>query len=202
MTNNTTTRSATPRQTFALFCATGKDWRSANLSFDLASSMIAVTVPFRGNKPAALEVASKIAKGESVDLSALPAPAPKVDFQAIYTEAHNAGQAAATACAPVPMVVGEETSLFSGKLDRSKPMHYVADGVCGFAWVNVKDGRKPFSKWLVKNGHARKDDYRGGVLIWVSDYNQSMQRKEDYAYAFAKVLQSHGIDCYAGSRMD
>ena len=200
MTN--TTRTATPRQTFALFCATGKDWRSANLSFELASAMIGAVMGLKGNKPAALEVATRIAGGEQVDISTLPAAAPKVDFAAIYKEAHEAGHAAATAANPVPMIVGEETALFSGKLDMSKPTHFIADGVCGFAWVNVRDARKPFAKWLVKQGHARKDGYYGGVTVWVGAYNQSMQRKEAYAYAFASVLHKHGIDCHAQSRID
>ena len=198
----TTTTPATSRQTFALFCATGKDWRSAGLSMELASSMISAAMAFKGNKPAALEVASKIAKGESVNLSTLPAPAPKNDWQAVYDEADKAGKAAAEACKPVPMVVGEETSLFSGKLDTSKPMHYVSDGVCGFAWVNVKPGTSAFAKWLKAKKLARTDDYYGGVCVWVGAYNQSMQRKEAYAYAFARVLNDKGIKAIARSRMD
>lgn len=198
----TTTTPATSRQTFALFCATGKDWRSAGLSMELASSMISAAMAFKGNKPAALEVASKIAKGESVNLSTLPAPAPKNDWRAVYDEADKAGKAAAEACKPVAMVVGEETSLFSGKLDTSKPMHYVSDGVCGFAWVNVKPGTSAFAKWLKAKKLARTDDYYGGVCVWVGAYNQSMQRKEAYAYAFARVLNDKGIKAIARSRMD
>ena len=198
----TTTTPATQRQTFALFCATGKDWRSANLSMELASAMISAAMAFKGNKPAALEVASKIAKGESVDLSTLPAPAPKNDWQALYDEADKAGKDAANACNPLPMVVGEAKSIFSNEIDRSKPMHYVADGVCGFAWVNVKPGNSAFAKWLKAKKLARKDEYYGGVCVWVGAYNQSMQRKEAYAYAFARVLNDKGIKAYARSRMD
>lgn len=202
MTATTNSRTATPRQTFALFCATGRDWRSSNLSFDQASAMIGAVMGLKGNKLAALEVCNRMLSGEQVDVSTLPAPAPKVDFAAIYREAHEAGHAAAIAATPVPMMVGEAVSLFSNEIDRSKPVHVVPDGVCGFAWVNIKDGRKPFAKWLVKQGHASKDSYYGGVSVWVGAYNQSMQRKEAYAYTFANVLQKHGIDCHGMSRMD
>jgi hypothetical protein len=189
MKNITTTRTASPRQTFALFCATGRDWRSHNLSFEQASTMIGAVMGLKGNKPAALEVCNRMLQGEQVDITTLPT-AP--DFAAIYREAHEAGHAAALASNPRPMTV----------MSGNRVVETVMDGVCGFAWVSVKDGRKPFSKWLVKQGYGRKDGYRGGVSVWVGDYRQSMTRKDAYAGAFASVLQKHGIDCYSMSRMD
>ena len=44
--------------------------------------------------------------------------------------------------------------------------------------------------------------YEGGYKYWVSVGGQSMQKKEAFAYAFAEVLQKHGLTVYAGSRMD
>jgi hypothetical protein len=36
----------------------------------------------------------------------------------------------------------------------------------------------------------------------VRDFNQSLQKKEAYAYAFAKVLNQAGINAHVESRMD
>jgi hypothetical protein len=76
----------------------------------------------------------------------------------------------------------------------------VMDGVCGFAWLTFSDGRKSFPRWAQKVGLARKGYY--GVSIWVSDYGQSMERKEAFAQAAAEVLREAGVRCYAQSRMD
>jgi len=80
--------------------------------------------------------------------------------------------------------------------------YFVADGVCGFAWVNVKPGTSKFARWLKATGKARTDSYYGGVTIWVSDFGQSMQKKEIFARALAKRFQAAGIKAYAASRMD
>lgn len=119
---------------------------------------------------------------------------PKEDFKAIYTQAHAAGMAAGLAFDPHPMVV---TTQFGS--DRGKSW-YVGDGVCGFAWVNFK-GNTAWGRWASKNKVARPD-YPSGLCVWVREFNQSMQKKEAYARAFAKVLRDHGIPCTVGSRMD
>lgn len=123
-----------------------------------------------------------------------------MNFQAIYDEAHAAGMAAGNAACPAPMVVGDAKSLFSNEIDYSKPTYYVADGVCGFAWVHL-DGRAPFAKWAKENNLGHKG-YPKGFDIWCGEFGQSMQRKEAYAGAFARVLKAHGIDAYMQSRMD
>lgn len=123
------------------------------------------------------------------------------DFQTIYREADAAGKKAADACVPRPMVVGSPTTLLGNDIDRSKPTYYVADGVCGFAWVAFK-GNTPWGRWAKKQGVA-KPNYPSGLSIWIGDYGQSMERKAAYARAFAGVLQQHGIkDAYSSSRMD
>lgn len=112
-----------------------------------------------------------------------------------YLEADAAGKAAAAACDVVPMVV-------VGGVPGEQPKRYfVADGVCGFAWINVKPANSAFGRWLKREGIASKA-YGGGLDIWVSDYQQSMQRKEAYARAAAEVLREKGINAYAASRMD
>jgi len=124
------------------------------------------------------------------------------DFASLYAQADAAGRSAVEKTKVVPMIVGQETSLFSGKIDYTKETYYVADGVCGFAWVNVKPGNSKFANWLKKNKLARTDSYYGGVSMSVRDYNQSLQKKEAYAHAFAAVLRDAGISAYTTSRMD
>lgn len=124
------------------------------------------------------------------------------EMKALYENAHEAGINAVANLKVVPMIVGEETNLFSGKIDYNKSTHFVEDGVCGFAWVNVKPGNSKFANWLKKNKLARSDSYYGGVTVWVSAFNQSMQKKEAYASAFSKVLENAGINAYSDSRMD
>lgn len=125
-----------------------------------------------------------------------------VEFETLWARADKAGREAVAAMTPVPMLVGSAKSLFSNELDYSKPVEYVADGVCGFAWVMVRPGTSAFARWLKATGRAHADSYRGGVSVWVSDYNQSMQRKEAYARAMARVFADAGVRAYADSRMD
>jgi len=75
------------------------------------------------------------------------------------------------------------------------------EGPCGFAWVRVRGAGTSFARWLVKQGLARKA-YGGGLDVWVSDYGQSMARKEAHASAMAETLRAGGIDCYSDHRLD
>ena len=122
--------------------------------------------------------------------------------QEIYSEAHSAGLAAGHGCTPTPMVVGTPTTPLGNDIDYSKDTYYVADGLCGFAWINIKPARGKFVKFLKDNDIGRKDSYYGGYTIWVSEFGQSVTRKENYARAFAKVLGDNGITAYSMSRLD
>lgn len=125
--------------------------------------------------------------------------------QKIFDEALEAGKKAWAECTPTPMVVGEAKSLFSSGIDYSKPTYYVADGVCGFAWVTIKPARGKFVSWLKKNKIGRTGTYGGWMIssnVNKSDFSQSMQRKEAFCEAFAKVLRNHGLNAYAESRLD
>ena len=79
------------------------------------------------------------------------------------------------------------------------------DGLCGFAWVNVRNGRSSFAKWVKANKDAHKS-YYGGVDIWSSrfggDNSQSMTRKEAGCRAASGVFNSYGLETYVMSRMD
>lgn len=123
------------------------------------------------------------------------------NFQAIYAEAHDAGMKAVAALNVVPMIVTQRANPLDDNSAIQKA-YFVADGVCGFAYVNVKPGNSGFAKFLKQQGLARSDSYLGGVSMSIRDFNQSMQKKESYAYAFAKVLDQHGIKAYSHSRMD
>jgi hypothetical protein len=128
----------------------------------------------------------------------------KTEMARLVKTADAAGKAAAAAVTPVPMVVQERAN----PLDDSSPVVRqwapVMDGVCGFAWVNVKPGNSAFANWLKKQPGSRwrTDSYEGGVSMSVFDYNQSLTRKAAYAGAFARVLSEAGIRAYSASRMD
>lgn len=129
-------------------------------------------------------------------------------FREICDKAVTVGKAAVEKLKVVPMIVGQETSFFSGKIDYSKPVEYVADGVCGFAWVDVYPKNKGNTRLgkeerkVLEAMGFRKDVYGKKYYLWVSDYDQSMQKKEAYARAYAKVLRENGLTAYSGSRMD
>lgn len=125
----------------------------------------------------------------------------KVDWAGVHAEATHAGEAAYHAAAPTPMVVGDAKSITSNEIDYTKPTYYVADGVCGFAWVDVYPARGAFITWCKRNGVGRKG-YPSGWNIWVRTNCQSYERKTAYARAYAGVLNAHGIRAYAGGRLD
>lgn len=113
-------------------------------------------------------------------------------WAALWATAAAEGKAAGDAAVPEGMLV---TTL------DGKGRWYVPDGLCGFAWVKVVPGTSSFARWLVKSGLAHKG-YGGGVHIWISDFGQSVARKEAAARAIAKVLTDAGIKAYAQSRLD
>lgn len=130
-------------------------------------------------------------------------PAPKFtvsQMEELYNRALAEGRKAALACTPTPMVVTQHAN----PMDSNSAVVFrdvVNDGACGFAWVVVRPATSRFARWL-KEKRLATPHYGGGVNIWISDYNQSMTRKEAHAYAMAKVFREAGIDCYAGSRLD
>jgi hypothetical protein len=129
-------------------------------------------------------------------------------FHSICVRAHEAGMKAVESAKIVPMIVGAEAGFMSGQIDYTQPVEYVADGVCGFAWISVSPEFKGSTKLgkeerrvLEKFGFW-KNDYEKCYQISVSYFNQSLQKKEAYARAYAEVLRAEGIDAYARSRID
>jgi hypothetical protein len=121
-------------------------------------------------------------------------------FAELVRKAETAGNEAGHAALPVPMIVGQAKSIFSDEMIPGTE-EYIADGVCGFAWVKFP-GNTPFGRYMKRMGKARTG-YPKGLSVHVSGFGQSMQRKEAYARAYAKVLRDGGVeDAYADSRMD
>lgn len=124
-----------------------------------------------------------------------------MEMNEIFAKAYDAGIVAGNNAKPVPMGV------YSADPITGRPIAFidlVSEGVCGFAWVSMKANtteNKAFLKWAKKANVMRKS-CMGGFTYWVGEFNQSMQRKEAFAVAFAKVLREHGMTCYTDSRMD
>lgn len=192
---------ASPRQTFAIFCATGKDWRGRDLTYEMAHKILSGVSHLKGKKAEALALAEQIFNGDTSPLAVTPVPVASVLPLKIYQDACAAGIAAGQACKPIAMVVGTPTSFLGSELDRTKPVEIVEGGVCGFAWITIKPARGKFVSWCKENKLGSTSSM-GGFTIWVSEFGQSMARKEEYARAFAKVLNQHGINAYADSRID
>jgi len=124
----------------------------------------------------------------------------KVNPAVLYAAAHDAGNAAVQSATIQPMIVQQRANPLNDNSDLIK-QYYVEDGVCGFASIIVKPANSSFAKYLKLNCGARKS-YYGGVSLSVHAFNQSLQKKEAYAHAFARVLNEAGINAYVESRMD
>jgi hypothetical protein len=118
----------------------------------------------------------------------------------IYQAAHNAGNVAVQEATITPMIVQQRANPLNDSSDVQRQW-LVNDGVCGFASFIVKPANCKFAKYLQAQGLGRKH-YYGGMSMSIFDFNQSLQKKEAYAYAFAKVLNDNGITAYTESRMD
>ena len=123
-----------------------------------------------------------------------------INPEQVFLAAHNAGNAAVASATIAPMIVQQRAHPLDDTSEVQRQW-YVEDGVCGFASVIVKPANSRFAKYLVAKGLGRKS-YYGGIAMSVHAFNQSLQKKEAYAYAFARVLESFGIRCYVESRMD
>tara|TARA_R100001082_G_C4366112_1_gene162018 strand:- start:217 stop:564 length:348 start_codon:yes stop_codon:yes gene_type:complete len=110
----------------------------------------------------------------------------------LYNKAHAAGMEALTNATPEPMLIVDS---------RNKEHIVVKSGVCGFAYVHIHPARGKFVNFLKK----RKIGYRsheGGYSVPCHQGNQSMELKQAYSQAFAKVLKEQGLTVYTSSRMD
>lgn len=121
------------------------------------------------------------------------------NFAELFKLARVVGMEAGLNKRPVPMAIVAADLL--GRPLPGAQVHVVDEGCCGFAWVKIFPGNCPAANAAKRLGLARKA-YGGGVEIWVSDFGQSLERKDAYALSYASVLQAAGIKAYAGSRMD
>lgn len=116
----------------------------------------------------------------------------------VFSEAQTAALSHFHQCTPVPVIFGQAKDLFSSEIIPGTE-EYVSDGVCGFAWVNIKPARGPLVKYLKSKGIGRPGTYGGYSL---SSYNcipgsgssQSMQRKEAGCRAFVEVVKKYFPD--------
>jgi hypothetical protein len=124
-------------------------------------------------------------------MMSVAARSPLVDFPTLYARADAAGKAAAEAHTPAPMIVQDP---------RMRSAWIEPGGLCGFAWVTFASNT-PFGRWAKANKKA-KPAYPKGLMVWVSDYGQSMERKACYARAFADTLNAEGVQASWDSRAD
>lgn len=119
----------------------------------------------------------------------------------LYQKAHKAGMEAGKAANPTPMVVRQHAST----ADDSSPViqsWHVPEGVCGFAWVNIRPANCRFANWCRKEFKGSNNSYSGGLDINADLFGQSYDRKCAYAQAFAEVLRDAGINANVQSRLD
>jgi hypothetical protein len=124
----------------------------------------------------------------------------QVNFRKIYVEASEAGETAANALVPAPMVL-QEVGIDDKPYPGSKS-YYVPEGACGFAWIKIRPANCAFAKWLKSEGIVDHVAYNVGYDIWISQYGQSIDKKEAHANAAAEVLRIYGINAYGQSRLN
>ncbi len=127
-------------------------------------------------------------------------------FEEVFDKANAVGLAAGLAAVPTPMVFGEAAGITGNEFKEGATLYHEPEGVCGFAWINVAPGTSRFARWLKAQGHARSDEYYGGVTIWMRGHGQSMERKEAHAKAMTEALKEalddDGLRVHWNSRMD
>lgn len=74
---------------------------------------------------------------------------------------------------------------------------------CGFAWVVVRPANSKLAK-ILKERYGASKHHAGGVMVYNPSGlpTQSMDIKEEGAWAFARVLSEAGYRASAGSRAD
>jgi len=75
---------------------------------------------------------------------------------------------------------------------------------CGFAWVSVHNVRSNSKVGRALQAVGFRRAYGGGLQLWnPSKFGcQNVDTLEHGAEAYATVLKQHGIEAYAGSRLD
>lgn len=82
-------------------------------------------------------------------------------------------------------------------------MPYGEPAYCGFAWVEIPDGRHACVREMRKRGVGSKHWAKGWMVWSPAQYGgQSMDIHLEGARAYAAVLRAHGIPAHAVSRAD
>lgn len=112
-------------------------------------------------------------------------------FAAAVSEAVSAGNAAAEACVPTPMVVSQHANPLDDN-SRITKQWYVASGVCGSALLLVRPATCSFARWAVKTGLGCVSRYHGGVSLHLhpASLTQSYEVNCAFAHAAAAVLRA------------
>lgn len=135
-------------------------------------------------------------------------PTPTATLEAAWAEAQEQARQAWIAAKPSPMIVYSPKGLFDDTPDLEQPVYYETEGVCGFGWIIVEDGRSRLAKWLAKQNIGTQSAYYGGRMVSSTNLvpedraSQSLARKEAAVYAAAEVLQQAGFRVRALSRID
>lgn len=129
-------------------------------------------------------------------------------FDAIFNEASEAAVKAYKEAKPHPVIFGQAVDIFSNKMVPGSE-ELCTEGVCGFAWINIKPARGPFISWLKKNNRGDRGVYGGWTLgtYDITDHtcnSQSLARKEAACRAFVEVLREYfpGMRIWVSSRLD
>lgn len=109
------------------------------------------------------------------------APDPALTYPDLLQSAQTAGARAAKAARVTRMSFGE------GVFEPS-----------GFAWVTVRGPARPFTRWLIDNGHAR-GDARGAVI---DAPDMEFERSLAWAHACADRLRTAGYSVHYEGRPD
>lgn len=112
-----------------------------------------------------------------------------MDFEKLYEMAREEG-----------LKAGREKHVEPVYLTDGVRKYVLEDGLCGFASIHFL-GNTSFGRWAKNMGYARKH-YEKGLCIFVSEFNQSYERKVAYASAFVKVLRENGIESWITERLD
>lgn len=108
-------------------------------------------------------------------------PEPELSYEELIAEARLAGDEAARDARVTPMKI-------SG---------HVIEPI-GFAWVVVRDARRPFTRWLLDNGYTAESN--GGAMFFAP--GESLERNLAWAEACADRLRAAGQDAFYAGRPD
>ena len=75
------------------------------------------------------------------------------------------------------------------------------EGAFGFAYIEIRPKRSPFTNWLKLNKKAR-DGNGDFVVIVISDHGNSYEKKLKHAETMASIFRENGINAYSKARLD